>query len=180
MVSFEKILSGGDLRSIGKSDSVVLKIQNQNDFDELFKCMFHKDRIVVMRAADTIEKITINNPTYLTKHKKKILELCNTAIDKELKWHLALLIPRLHLDRMELGKTWNTLTHWAEDKRESRIVRVNSIQGLFELSKQEKSLTQDLNLTLLELENENIPSINARIKNAAVRHPVQRDIRKHF
>lgn len=164
MTDFEKILSGGDLRSIGKSNAVILKIKTQKDFDELFHCLFHEDRLVVMRAADTIEKITINNTQYLAKHKDAIIKLCNVAMDKELKWHLALLIPRLHLDTKEFGKAWNTLTNWAKDKTNSRIVRVNSIQGLSEMKQQEKVLEKDFGLTLSEIEKENIPSINARIR----------------
>jgi hypothetical protein len=164
VTDFEKILSGGDLRSIGKSNSVILKIQIQKYFDEFFKYLFHEDRLVVMRAADTIEKITINNPQYLTNHKSEIFELCNVANDKELKWHLALLIPRLHLDNSEFGKAWNTLTKWAKDKTNSRIVRVNSIQGLFEMMKQKSELEKDFSLTLAELEKESVPSINDRIR----------------
>jgi hypothetical protein len=172
MTKYDKILTGGDLRSIGKSNSVVLKIKNQNDFDELFFCLFSNNRIVVSRCADAIEKITTNNPKYLSRHKKKIIELCNTAKNKELKWHLALLIPRLPLDSKEFGKAWDTLTKWANDKTNSRIVRVNSIQGLFEMIKQDSELEKDFCLTLLELEKENIPSINARIKN--IRKQIER------
>ncbi|KAB1158131.1 hypothetical protein [Flavobacterium luteum] len=164
MTTFDKILSGGDLRSIGKSNSVILKIQTQDDFDELFKCLFHNDRHVVMRAADAIEKITSNNQEYLTNHKKEILDLCDVSIDKELKWHLALLIPRLHLSSEEFGRSWNTLTNWAKDKTNSRIVRVNSIQALFEMKQRENELENDFNLTLTEVETEKIPSINARIR----------------
>ena len=131
MTLFQKLLSGGDLRSIGNSNFIGSEVRGQNDFDELFKCLFHKDRIVVMRAADAIEKITINNPQFLAKHKIQIIELCNVSKDKELKWHLALMIPRLQLDTREFDKAWNTLTKWAKDKTNSRIVRVNSIQGLF-------------------------------------------------
>lgn len=75
MTQFEKILSGGDLRSLGISNSIITKIKNQGTFDELFKYLFHEDRLVVMRAADTIEKITNRNPQYLTKHKEEIIEL---------------------------------------------------------------------------------------------------------
>ncbi len=160
----EKILSGGDLRSIGKSNSIIPKIQNQNDFDELFKFLFQKERLIVMRVADTIEKITINDPQYLIKHKKEIINLCKVAKDKELKWHLVLLIPRLALEGEELGYAWDTLTEWAKDKSNSRIVRVNSIQGLFEIKKQKSELEKDFYLTLSELERENIPSIRARIR----------------
>lgn len=163
-MEFVKILSGGDLRSIGKSNSIIAKIKNQNNFDELFKCLFHEDRLVVMRAADIIEKITINNQQFLTNHKMEIFDLTNVAKHKELKWHLALLIPRLHLDKKDFGKAWNKLTNWANDKTNSRIVRVNCIQGLFEMLKQRSELEKDFHLTLAKLEKENIPSINARIR----------------
>lgn len=164
LIEFEKILSGGDLRSIGKGNSVVTKIRNQKDFDDLFKCLFHKDRIIVMRTADAIEKITGLHPKFLLKHKKKVFKLCHIVKDKELKWHLALLIPRLNLGSKEFVKVWKMLIGWVKDKNNSRIVRVNSAQGLYELTKQKPVLVEEFILTLLELEKENIPSINARIK----------------
>jgi len=164
MPDFDKILSGGDLRSTGKSDSVVLKIKNQHKFDELFSYFFHKDRIVVMRTADAVEKITVKEPGYLLKHKKEIIELSNAAKDKELIWHLALLIPRLNFNSKELGRAWNLLQNWAGNRDNSRIVRVNSVQGLFELVKKDPGLTKAFRQILFELEKENIPSINARIR----------------
>ncbi len=170
---FDKILAGGDLRSLGKSNAIISTIQNQHDFDELFSYLFDKDRVVVMRTADVIEKITINNPHYLAKHKKEIIELSSSATQKEFKWHLALLIPRLHLNNEELGKAWDTLTKWAKDRTNSRIVRVHSIQGLFEMMKQKNNLKQDFNLTLQELEKENIPSISARIRIIRKQLPIE-------
>lgn len=105
-----------------------------------------------MRAADTIEKITISNPEYLTMHKKEIIVLLNIANDKELKWHLALTITRLHMKSIEFGNAWFVLTKWGKYKTNSRIERANSIQRLFELTEQETVLIQNLNLTLLETE----------------------------
>lgn len=164
MKNLEKLLAGGDLRSLGKSKAVISGIKKQSDFDMLFERIFHKDRIAVMRAADIIEKVTINNPQFLSKHKLAIIALSETDMNKELKWHLAQLIPRLALNKTELSKAWSTLTKWVKNKSDSRIVRVNAIQGLFELSKVENDLIKDLKLTLLEVEAENIPSINARIR----------------
>jgi hypothetical protein len=117
-----------------------------------------------MRSVDAIEKITIENSGYLSKHKKRVLLLCTTAKDKELKWHLALIVTRIKLSEKEFGKVWQTLTNWATDKNESKIVRVNSIQGLDNLLPQNQELRQDFEITLNELEGENIPSITARIK----------------
>ncbi|MCI1267296.1 MAG: hypothetical protein LKG19_12045 [Saprospiraceae bacterium] len=165
MKDFVNLLSGGDLRSIGKSNSVVSLIVNQQDFDELFKLIFLDDQLLVMRAIDAIEKITLKLPNYLIKHKNEILNLSTVAHDKELKWHLAQIIPRLSLTPHELTKAWKLLTNWALDKNNSRIVRVNSIQGLFEMLKENNELTQDFALTLTELEKEDIPSINVRIRS---------------
>lgn len=164
MPKFQDILQGGDLRSIGKANEVVALVKNQTDFDELFPGLSHPDRKVVMRTADAIEKITLKNPDFLQKHKKALLKLCQKDQDIELKWHLALLLPRLSLTPKELQSVWNLLTLWARNAEESKIVRVNSIQGLFELLSQLPGMSQDFEFTLAEMEKENIASIHARIR----------------
>lgn len=164
MNQFQDILKGGDLRSIGRADEMVAMVNNQKAFDELFECLSYPDRKLVMRTADAIEKITIQNPDYLQKHKLALLALCQHAKDIELKWHLALLVSRLSLTQKELGITWHLLTQWAKDKKESKIVRVNAIQGLFNLLPQNPALSQDFTLTLSEIGTEDIASLNARIR----------------
>lgn len=157
-------LKGGDLRSIGNSHKIITQIKGPQQFDALFRCLYHTDRIVVMRAADMIEKMTRVKPNLLLKHKREIFDLSKKAKDKELKWHLAQMFPRLEMNKNELGKVWERLTLWANDRQNSRIVRVNAVQSLFELCNQETELLHDLQLTMLKLEKENIPSLNARIR----------------
>ena len=152
------------MRSIGRSNKIASSIDNQESFDELFQQLFHPDRKVVMRSADAVEKITLKNPAFLKQHKASILKLVETARHIELKWHLALIASRLELARREFRKVWQILTDWANNKKESKIVRVNSMQGLFNLLQTNQELKQDFNLTLNRIEKENIPSINARIK----------------
>ncbi|MBK8518717.1 MAG: hypothetical protein IPL55_21260 [Saprospiraceae bacterium] len=164
MVNYEFLLDGGDLRSTGKSNEVVSCIKTQRDFDKLFDCLYHHNRLVVMRAADAIEKITIPKPEYLIPHKIDVLNLCHHAQNKELIWHLAQLLPRLNLTVSELTKVWNILINWSLNTRNSRIVRVNAIQSLYELTKNNKTFTNKYIGILQSVESENIPSLNARIK----------------
>ena len=164
MKSLEKILSGGDLRSIGKSNSLVQTIRTQADFDELFTLLFRSNRVVVMRAADSIEKVTINNTTYLQPHRLEILQLCSTATDKELVWHLAQLVPRVNWNIHELKVIWQRLSDWALDTHASRIVRVNSLQGLADLLPQNPFMVSEFNRLIEKLNKENIPSLRARIQ----------------
>jgi hypothetical protein len=164
MKNLKKYLIGGDLRSIGAVEKIVPLIKNQKIFDELFKHMFSEDRLIVMRAADATEKITIKNPIYLTKHKSSLLKLFETARDKELKWHLATLISRIELSAEELKRISARLFKWAKDKSESKIVRVNSLQSLYYLSHQHKEIREDYKKIIKVIEKENIPSLSARIK----------------
>ncbi|MBS1529335.1 MAG: hypothetical protein JSU01_03420 [Bacteroidetes bacterium] len=156
----EKQLSGGDLRSIGNVDEVMSQIKSQPEFDELFRLLFSKDRLIVMRAADAIEKITIKKPQYLSGHEDSIFELCKNAADKELQWHLALLLPRLKLKGQGLLRARAILYKWLTDRSNSRIVRVNALQAIFGLADEKSSLQ----LLFSGLEQEAIPSINARIQ----------------
>lgn len=164
MTDFEKLLSGGDLRSIGKSNTAVAFIKTQADFDELFSFLFNNNRLVVMRAADALEKVTLKHPDFLPNHKKELFTLCKSAENKELRWHLALLLPRLSLNNKELSSVWETLTNWAQDKSNSKIVRVNALQGLFELTQKNQSLATKFTSLVTTIKKENIPSINARIR----------------
>jgi len=162
-------LKGGDLRSIADADKVVSLVKTQDDFENLFQYLFSKDRLVVMRAADAIEKITLNKLEFLKGHNQELINLVEKAVDKELKWHLALIVSRLDLNINELGIIWDKLTKWATDKKESKIVRVNSIQSLFDLTKKNNELNKDFELTIQEIGAENIPSINARLRKLKIK-----------
>ncbi len=170
MKTFRELLNGGDLRSIGKSNEVITLITDQESFDNLFSFLFSNKRIVVMRAADAIEKVTVKNKEYLLPHKEELLQLLKITQNKELKWHLALLVSRITLNKNELSKVWDTLTNWALDNNQSRIVRVNAIQSLYELSCRSPKLKPAFEQTMITLQEQNIPSITTRIKK----------IRKHW
>ena len=161
----EILLSGGDLRSISGANNVLQLIHNQEDFDILFEYLYNGDRLITMRAVDSIEKISKKHNTFLNKYKLNILELLRNAEDKELKWHLAQLVSRLNLNNTEQKKVFKILAQWVQNKDESKIVRVNSIQALSEISYNNESLGKNLEKILNDIAKENIPSINARIKH---------------
>jgi hypothetical protein len=117
-----------------------------------------------MCTADALEKITKDKPEYLRNHQSAILKRCHTAMNIELKWHLALLATRLPLTKEELKTVWQILTGWATNRKKSKIVRVNALQGLFNLMAQHQELKADFCQTASRLKNENVPSLNASIR----------------
>lgn len=97
-------------------------------------------------------------------HKTAIFSLCISADHIELKWHLAQLLPRIPVSEKEFMWVWNCLAAWAINTKESRIVRANSFEGLFILLKTRIEMKPDFEKMLTKIIDENIPSLNARIK----------------
>lgn len=161
---YEQLLNSGDLRGIDGVEMVVKMIDSQQEFDLLFSCLRGKNRLIVMRTADAIEKITRERPQYLEKHKVDILQYCSIVQNKELKWHLAQLVTRIMMDNAEFRYVSNILEHWALDSNESKICRVNALQGLFELYNIHRKNPENLIKLMSRIEEEDIPSLNARIR----------------
>jgi hypothetical protein len=162
--NFANLLLGKDLRTIGQNSIVVRSVTDQESFDELFGLMLHHERPLVMRAADAVEKITLNHNEYLQPHKNQLLSILKSADQKELKWHIAQLVSRLALDKKELEDVLHILTYWALNQNESKIVRVNALQGLFNLARTHPDLQDNFYRTMEAMEHEMIPSIQARIR----------------
>ncbi len=155
---------GGDLRSIGVSGAVAAAVDGQEKFDLLFLCLFSPDRKTVMRAADAVEKVSLTRPHFIQKHAHELLLLCQSAHHIELKWHLALLLARVHWhgDDLQTARKW--LERWAADASESKIVRVNALQSLNDLLEQDASEKPQFLKLLEKIETEKLPSLKARIR----------------
>lgn len=163
MNHFVQLLSGGDLNSMGRSNEAVSEVRNGDDFEELFKCMSYPDKVVRIRAGDAIEKITFKYPTYLLEHKAGLMDLCCRALDKELKWNLALLVSRLHLTDNEKEVVWQRLSGWALDDKENELTRSNSIQSLHEIAEGDNFYQKDFESIADQIKKENISFLNTQI-----------------
>jgi len=135
------MLPGGDRRSIGKSNQIAKLILSEwQRFAELLECFWDEDPIVRMRAADAAEKVTVVRPELLNPHKQELLGLLAEAEQIELRWHLALMVPRLTLNRSERERAIAALQRYLEDR--SSIVKAFALQGLADLARQDTSLRE--------------------------------------
>ena len=91
-----------------------------------------------MRTADAIEKITVDRPELLVPYKYELLELAASSGEKEFRWHMALLLPRLKLRGSERLAAMDILHEYLGDG--SSIVRTCAMQGLADLARLDPSL----------------------------------------
>jgi hypothetical protein len=156
------LLSGGDRRSIGRSNQIVnLVLTTPRRFAELTKCLWSDDPIVRMRAADSAEKVSAVKPELLKPYKAELLGLLAEAEQIELRWHLAQMIPRLRLTQGERERALETLQLYLEDQ--SSIVRTFALQALTDLSRGEAGLR----LRVREILEESVATGTAAMKARA-------------
>jgi HEAT repeat protein len=128
-------LKGDDRRSIGRSNEVMLEVlRNPQLFGNLFGGMLSDNKVVRMRAADAVEKITRRQPKHLQRYKHKLITRVTQTDQPEVRWHVAQMLPRLKLKLEELPRVVGLLYAYLNDP--SRIVATSAMQALADLAKQ--------------------------------------------
>jgi len=162
--SLTTMLAGGDRRSIGRSNEIVSVVLEQpQQLPELIGCLWNADAIVRMRAADAIEKISMRKATLLERYKAGLLELMEEVQQQELRWHLALVIPRLSLTKGEQRRAVAALRGYLNDR--SSIVKTCALQGLVDLSRVMRTLRQPIKKLLGESSRTGTAAMKARARN---------------
>lgn len=157
------MLKGGDRRSIGKSNQVVkLILVDPERFTELILCLWDADALVRMRAADAAEKITVTRPELLNPHKQELLGLLDEAEQIELRWHLALMVPRLSLSAPEKARAAAAFQRYLEDR--SSVVKTFALQALADLARQDARLREPVRRTLEESLRTGTAAMKARAR----------------
>ena len=154
-------LAGGDRRSIGRANEVVADIlARPSRLRILVEGLTNEDPLISMRAADALEKVTVQRPDLLRPHKNAILEISGRTRQQEVRWHMAALFPRLNLRAKERAVAVNILFEYLGDK--SSIVKTFAMQGLAGLSEQDPRLKASVIPLLKELTQTGTPAMRAR------------------
>jgi hypothetical protein len=162
------LLEGGDRRSTGRSDQVAAVVSNDPSlFPKLISGLWSPDPLVRMRAADAAEKVTRKNPALLAPYKKELLGLMTEATQQELRWHLAVMIPRLPLNAAERQLAISALNGYLEDC--SSIVKTFAFQGLADLARGNQDVRPEVKDILREATRNGTPAMKARSRKLLLR-----------
>jgi HEAT repeat protein len=154
-------LKGGDRRSIGKSGEAVTNVsRNPVLFADLFEGLFDDNPLVRMRAADAVEKITRERPELLQPWKRPLLETVSTVQEKEVRWHVAQMLPRLRLSSGEHEAAVQVLMGYLADG--SSIVRTFSMQALADLAMRDELLLAKVVPLIERLTQTGTPAMRSR------------------
>ena len=162
------MLEGGDRRSIGRSDQVAAIVSHDPElFPALIRGLWSEDPLVRMRAADVAEKVTREHHELLHPCKKELLGLMKETKQQELRWHLAVMIPRLALNAKERQSAISSLNAYLEDP--SSIVKTFALQGLANLAQGDPSIQPKILEILREATRNGTPAMKARSRQLLIR-----------
>jgi hypothetical protein len=156
-----EMLSGGDRRSIGRSNEVVAEVLAEPGlFGVLFEGLLNVNPLIRMRCADAVEKITVLHPVYLQPFKPLLLDQVAWIEQQEVRWHIAQLIPRLALTPEERSRAVSILEGYLSDH--SSIVKTFAMQALADLAGQDDSLRGKIVHQLEALTRQGSPAMQSR------------------
>lgn len=154
-------LEGGDRRSIGRSNEVVGDvIADPKLFEAVFSGLRSGDAVLRARAADAIEKVTAQHPEYLQPYRKELIGSIADCDQKEVRWHVAQMLPRIRWNTLERKRVLGILMGYLNDG--SSIVKTFAMQALVDLARQTPELMPVVRVHLRELTAIGTPAMKAR------------------
>jgi hypothetical protein len=126
------------------------------------ECLWSENPVLRMRAADAAEKVSAKKPRLLDRHKAELLGLLAEAEQIELRWHLALMIPRLRLTPAERQRAAEVLRCYLDAR--SSIVKTFALEGLADLARSDVALRPNVKQLLENAVHRGTPAMKARAR----------------
>lgn len=156
-------LTGGDRRSIGRSNDVVSYVQHHKSaLPELVAALTNKEAVVRMRAADVLEKSSASHAEWLGPFAQDIMIAAAERGEKEICWHAAQILPRLELDALRKEAEIDLLFGFLDE--ESRILRAFALTGLVQFAQGDRALRERVMPLVRSASKSGVPSLEARAK----------------
>lgn len=147
----------------GKSEIVVKHIlSNPMDIKQLMECLEEDNEALRMRCCDAMEKLSRLHPDWFKPYKLMLLKTAKTLTQKEVRWHMAQIIPRLELTNKQIYAAYETFSVYLNDK--SSIVKTFAMQALTDLALKEPTLFNETRELIQKLGSNGTPAMRSRSK----------------
>ncbi len=164
--TFEQMLTGGHPNSLGRTIEVVdTVLADSTRLDDLYNCYFSEDEVVRLRTSNALKRISKEHPEWLVPYIDSFLTEIAEIKQASTQWTLANLFETLAAEMTEEqlkdAKTVlkRNLTTW-----DDWIVLNNSMQVLFDWSRDDPALEKWLKPHLKRLQGETRKSVAGRAK----------------
>lgn len=158
------LLAEGDKRTVHNVDQVVdAALRDTQVVDQLVSCLDEADEALSMRAADALQKVHERKPALLTGCTARLFQAFLDHDQKELRWHMAQILPRLPLTPDQFQQAAKIWTHDFYHSKSS-IVKTFSLQAMHDVSLDHPSLTKEFEALLENALTNGAPAMKTRAR----------------
>ncbi|NWF68385.1 MAG: hypothetical protein HXY40_04810 [Chloroflexi bacterium] len=164
MEAIEQALSGGDRRSLGRTEEVIAWVlADSGRLPELFACLFSADEIVRMRAGDALEKVCRQHPDWLLPYRQRLLTAVAAIQQPSVQWHLAQMLGEIPLSDQEKTQAGALLKHNLARAQDWIVINL-TLETLAQFAREDTTLRADFRALLEQQQNSRHKSVRSRVK----------------
>jgi|GEM_PF-1757284 len=125
--------------------------------------MCHNDGKYAQAAADALQRVSSLDSAIVDPYNEEIInKVTNTKYDST-RWHICMMIGRMKLKSSQIEGVKNILLTLF-NKDTSKIVKVDAMQALYDLSLKNDSLVEAADCIVKKAQDSSIPSLQARAR----------------
>jgi hypothetical protein len=159
----QQALTGGDRRSLGRTEEVVVWVlADKERLDDLFQCLFVEDDIVRMRASDGLEKVARQQPDWFVPYRERLLTDVAKIEQPSVQWHLAQILSEIPLTLEQQSRTIQLLKYNLEAYDDWIVVNL-TLEALATFARKDADLHREFPKILRRFQNSPKKSIASRI-----------------
>ncbi len=160
-IDFKELFIGNDMRSPnGANEACEICINEPKRICELIEIIKNGTKKQKMCASDALEKISSKNPCLLNEYIQEIIEIAKADSQKEVRWHIAQISPRLDLSENQAKILIEIMQTYFNDK--SRIVITYAMNAIWEISQKHK--LDESSKIIIKMAENGPPSVKARAR----------------
>jgi HEAT repeat protein len=165
MVDFLEMLSGGDLRSDGRSNEVVeIVLRSPQLLGKLIEALSETDDVIRGRAADALEKVSRTRPELVKEHLPLLIKLAYDDKVPMVKFHIAMIFGNLKTSGEMFDQITSALFHLLQD--ESVFVKSWVIVSLCIISRRNKKIQEKTIEEIRHFQNHKSIAIRSKVAKA--------------
>jgi hypothetical protein len=164
MNPIQQALTGGDRRSLGRTEEVVgWVLADKERLDDLFVCLFDQDDIVRMRAGDGLEKVARQQPAWCTPYVERLLTNVTKIEQPSVQWHLAQILSEIPLTPEQQIQAVKILKYNLEVYDDWIVVNL-TLEALATFARKDADLRQEFPKILRQFQFSPKKSIASRVR----------------
>jgi hypothetical protein len=150
---------------MGADEAATAAARDPRLFAGLIDAMRSTDRLLAARSAEAADKASAANPALLEAHKADLLGRLAQIEQREIRWHVAQMLPRLRLEDDERERAVALVVGWLEGRDGGAMAVAGGFESLAVLADDDPRLVETIKPVLERHANDGPSAIRARARS---------------